>query len=948
MESCGSVAFLLSNSCQIGNQGIKGYIYDTFSASFMKRLLLLSFMLIFAMATAVAQEWEPNTVVVDSLSTQSHLLDLLTGKIPGVHITATDGMPGSEPGIYIRGRNGLTSNTAVILIDGIPYYGPVSLINPQDVESITVLKDAASILPYESNASGGIVSIRLKTSSSKGLSVSANWNTGIVARQGPDYKTADLSHYLQYWWQAYYNRHLLSSGTPPDGNTFSQSFLTDYMKINPFDRPVTQVFDPRDGTVNPEAGLLWEEDLNWRKEIERIGWKHDGMVSFEGGWKKVDFRSSIGVTDEDSYAVGIGSQRYTASLLSHITPLRRVRITLSLQGAYSKQNGPVKVQTSYDSEMDPFTFARMIGNIYPIHQHLEDGQYALKNGERQLDFGLVTDSDGWMRQSRIQYENYNALESLEKWQHDRDEWGKGQGVLSVGWEPISGLLLEVAGNGFLSNRQRETTRGKDGYYGYCNHTDEKELDIKEVINYKKAIGSHRLHVGAEHWNLENDTYTYYRTTNQYSNTTALDTVTSSIHVERWSLGASYDYKDRYALSLNYIQQSRGYSTYESSGLLSGTRESSSQWQRPAYGGSISWNVDRELFCSDLYWLDKARLFTSYGEMSNEGIGDLSEWNIGVDFGLLKRLSGSICYFDRRVSDTIAFVSFDSGINFFGPTSRNRGLECVLSAILFKTRNTSLSVNGNVSYIHSRVINLSGGRYRLGSYTVAEEGHQLGDFFLPIWVGVDPANGRTVYKALSQDDPDYESYSSSGNYHMVNGVMCTTKPAYAQKDYCGHSVPPVIGGFGLSFKFDAFSFALDSYFQLGGKVYDQVYRQLMNTAGSSAMHKLHVDLENSWKKPGDNTPVNQLDTGNTANTNDSSRWLVSSDMLELTRACFSYDIKGWQRGIKGMTLYVSANNFLMISARRGLYPRMVTYGTSSPDSGKVPSRTVSIGLRMTLN
>lgn len=907
----------------------------------MKRAFYFVLLMCLAMVNAVAQEWDPNTVIVDSLTTQSHLLDLLTGRIPGVHITATDGMPCSEPGVVIRGRNDLISNSALTLIDGVPYFGSLSLINPQDIESITVLKDVAGILSYEPNASGGIISIRLKKGSSEGWAVSVKWDSGIVARQGPDYKTADLPQYLQYWWQAYYNRHLLSSGTAPNGNDISQWLLTDYMKINPFDRPITQVFDPKDGTVNPAASLLWGEDLDWRKQLERIGLRHDGLVTIEGGWKKANLRGSVGITDEDSYAVGIGGHRYTTSLFSQASPLRNLRISASFQGAVSRNTGPVDIQTSRDSEVDPFTFVRMIGNIYPVHQHAEDGSYMLSNEERQLDFGFVTDQNGYIRTSRNLYQNYNAIESLKKWQEDYDEEKMGQGLVSLSWEPIPDLLFEVTGNGLLSNSRRSFARGIDGNYEYCYNTDETDLCVKETVRYRKTVGDHHFGVRAEHRGFSYETYQEFQLLNHYENSTLRDTTKTDTFYDDWFLNADYVFKGKYAFSLNYRQLSRN-RTEENTSIFPAGTHTSSQPGLPTYGGSVSWMIDRENFCAAIPWLDKARIRISCGKMSNQGRGYFGEWNAGLDFGLAKRVVGSVCYFDRLTTDTLFFINPIE----VEPTFRNRGLETSLNVLLLKTSDLSLSFSGNLSCIHNRIMSIPRGVIRSGN-VIYQENHSLAEFYLPLWLGVDPATGRSIYKAIPPEDPNYESYASGGNYHLVNGVMCTTKPTYAQYEYCGPSAPPVVGGFVISFKYKALSLALDGYFQFGGLILDWGYHDLMITNNPDTMHRLHTDLANSWEKVGDQTDIPQLDSGNGWASYTTSRWLVSSDMLELTRACISYDIRGWQKGIKGITLYVSANNFLMISARQGLFPRMVSYGTTFI-SGKVPSRTVSLGVRMNLN
>ena len=367
----------------------------------MKRAFTIIVLQLLCAGISVAQSRDSAVVAIDSLAPQTIFTKSLAGKVPGVMVFATDGMPDSAPSIYFRGYS-VYGGSPFILLNGLPYYGDISSLNANDIESVTVLKDISDILVYGDNASNGILSVRTRQASRKGLSVSASWQTGAVFRQGRDYRTMDTPEYLETWWEAYRNFYQeyyssVSFSADAGNSALEQLFVYD---LNAYGVPANQIIDPATGKYIAKGEPLWKDDLNWRDYVERTGILHDGSLAISLGSRLADFRANLGYTDDNSYVIGAGLQRYTASVNAEIRPFAGFRLATSVLGTVSSRTG----WQSGHSE-DPFSFVRNIGNLYPVHQHNADGSYKLSAaGEPVLDYGLY-----W----RTQYAGKNAAGMME-------------------------------------------------------------------------------------------------------------------------------------------------------------------------------------------------------------------------------------------------------------------------------------------------------------------------------------------------------------------------------------------------------------------------------------------------------------------------------------------------------------------------------------------------------
>ena len=913
----------------------------------MKRVVVTITFLLLCGGVSTAQEKDLDVVRIDSLSTQTIFTKSLAGKVPGVMVFATDGMPDSAPSLYFRGYS-VYGGTPFILLNGLPFFGNISSLNANDIESVTVLKDISDILVYGDNASEGILSVRTRQASQKGISVTASWRTGAVLRQGRDYRTMDTPQYLETWWESYRNYYLVEHYSPAEAGNMALESMFSY-DLNAYGVPANQVIDPSTGKYIAQGEPLWKDDLNWRDYVERTGILHDGSLVISLGGRRADFRANLGYTDDNSYVIGAGLQRYTASLNAEVRPFVGFKVATSVLGTLSSRTG---WQSGYSE--DPFSFVRNIGNLYPVHQHNADGSYKLTaEGEPILDYGFY---------SRAQYAGKNGAGMME---FDRNNGIKRQmlnSTLNAEWRFLGHFTLEASGNLAFHSKNQYVEQGYIGDYSggispyyvssVSNLSEQHNHSFRGAAAYEQDFGKVGIKLRAG-YELTKVATVYDQEKKAIGEGAivgeATPRYTTTVSYGGWFASTSLRLSDLWTLS-GIIRENDIHLTIDREGSSFVNPDTEG---RLSYGLHSAVNIDRLPFLASVRGLDQLQLNVSLGQMGNQASsGDIRELTAGVSFGLFGRIRGSAAWYDRIVTDSLSLVLFtgllpsDPVTEYSGPTIRNRGLEVALCADLVKTNHFLMSLSGNVTLMNDIFVDTGHGTYSSGNIRF-EEGHHPRSFYLPVYLGADPQTGKVLYLAKDTDDPDY-SDSYADKIFTRDGQRCTYYQYAAKSDWAGQAAPSLMGGVEFVVRYKSLALSLDGYFQAGGKCVDAGYRDLMLATNSRRHCRLHVDLERSWKNPGDYTDVPVLNTGDYNYSASSSRWLVSTDMFELTRACLSYDLATpFLKGVSGVTVYVTANNFLMISAREGLYPRQYAFNVSVSGSVSAPARTVSLGARFSL-
>ena len=343
----------------------------------------------------------------------SSVTSALEGTVSGVQINSTIGSPGNDPHVYIRGVGTINGSSSILyILDGVAFGGNISDLNPADIESITVLKDAASAALYGNRASNGVILITTKKGSQGRLQMNLDIKQGVYQRGIPEYKLADARTWMEIYWQAMKNEQIANGSTPEEAAAYtSANLIADKVWINVFDKAADKLFD-ENGKMVPDARISdnFADDLDWYKFGLRNGRRSEYNFSGNGATEKSDYFFSLGYLDENGYVTNSGFERFSARANVNIRPVNWFKGGLNINAThqnYSNTNGNESGASSYTNL---FMFARQIAPVYPAHLHYNElgeanyGQYILDaNGNKQWDGGDYLNADGATVQTRNQY-----------------------------------------------------------------------------------------------------------------------------------------------------------------------------------------------------------------------------------------------------------------------------------------------------------------------------------------------------------------------------------------------------------------------------------------------------------------------------------------------------------------------------------------------------------------
>ena len=220
----------------------------------------------------------------------------LDGLAPGVQVTSGSGQPGSGTTVAIRGFGSINaSSTPLYVVDGIPFDGAISAINPDDIASISILKDASASVLYGSRGANGVVLITTKRGNRHETNVDLRINVGVSSRAIPRYQTVGAKDYMEIMYSAFYNKYGNSALAQMAGG--SERIFGANEMYNPYDLPIAQLFTA-DGRVREDARLLWEED--WLDQVtDNAALRQEYGASISGGNEKSQYMFSLGYLNED-------------------------------------------------------------------------------------------------------------------------------------------------------------------------------------------------------------------------------------------------------------------------------------------------------------------------------------------------------------------------------------------------------------------------------------------------------------------------------------------------------------------------------------------------------------------------------------------------------------------------------------------------------------------------
>jgi len=933
-------------------------------------------------ATQIKSEQLENRPLTNALS-------VLEGSTSGVQVQNSAGQPGAAPEIRIRGFSSINgSNTPLYIVDGVPYAGDISSLNSNDIESLTVLKDASSTSLYGSKAANGVIIITTKTGKSNKDKFSLNVSTGMTSRSIKDYDRVDAYQYYPLEWEAIRNsRPMTTPAEIASANSYASGRVGTVLVTNPFNVPVGSVVGT-DGKLNPNAQLLYPEDLNWEKQLERAGVRKNIDFSYQGKSEKSNYFASLGHLTEEGYIQKSGFERTTGRLNLNTSLNDWFKTGVNISGALTNSKLGVDGVENTNAFSNPFMVMRTMGPIYPVFDHTENGDYALDISGNKIYSTKRGSSAANGR--NVVYETLNNTDVV-----------KGLALSARTFFEISFLKdfkfttnVSIDKSYFNRTYSYNTLIGDGAPSGLIGKDDKilTGLTYNQLLNYSKKVGNHNFSalLGHESFDYERE-WTSGNKTGQvvpeiiefinYSTATGLTSFTRNYATESYFSRIGYDYMDKYIFSASLRR--------DGSSKFSSQNRWGNFWSA---GGA--WVISKENFLVNSSWINDLKLRASIGKVGNDshiisdrndsgskinglnyyvnmptfslgydngneggivtyaaGAPDLkwevnTQKDLAVEFGLFKnRLKGSIEYYNRETDGLIFAVpnplssGLDNRMENIG-SMYNRGFEIALDGVILKTNDFSWSLNVNASTIKNKITDLPQGEIIDGTKKLAV-GQSIYDYWLRDWYGVDPSDGYALYVA----DPK-KMIANDASGRVVNGVNVTTDQNKALYHYAGSAIPDLFGSFGSTFKYKGLQLDVMCSYQIGGLMYDTNYSVLMQS-GNSYGSAFSTDILNRWQKPGDITDVPRLDVTRSPQSNAASdRWLIGSDYLALRQINLSYKLPSElisKLEIDNATIYVNGENLMLFTKRQGMDPTQSFNGTTQ--NRYIPSRVITLGFNL---
>ena len=915
-----------------------------------------------------------------------NVTNALVGAAPGIQTTASNGQPGSSPGIRLRGYTSYSANASpLIVVDGVVYDGGLANINPDDVESLSILKDASTSALYGSRGANGVIIITTKKGRKNRNQLSFKMTHGFSQRGLPEYDRVGPYEYYPLMWESYRNS-LAYSGTTPlaTASQTATNGIKNLLGYNPFNVANNDIVRT-DGTLNPNAQLLWADDLDWSGAATRVGSRKEYAINYNGGTDKSDFYSSFGYTNEKGFLINSDFKRFSGRVSVNTEATNWFKTGFNLSGSMVNSN-----QANDGSGIvNPFYFSRGMGPIYPIYAHNQTtGAYLLDaNGQRFYDFGNLT-SIG-LPTRPFNTGRHAIAENL---------WNENlfnRNILStraygtIVFTPELNFTTNIGMDlqDYLGQSYQNKQVGDGAPAGRSSRTSTKTTSytFNQLLNYAKRFGDHNLSVLAGHENYDlKYNYLYGFAQGQvidgntelenFSTINDLTSQTDRSRLESYLSRINYDFDGKYFVSGSFRRDgnSRFYKNV--------------RWDN-FWSAGIAWRLDREAFFT-VSWVDQLKLRASYGKVGNDGglgyypyqalynlgynnaqepgfvQGSLANeeltWetakslDFGVDFGFWKnRLSGSIDYFNR-VTDGLIFSvpqPLSNGgtnggtlaVNQNIGSMVNNGIEVQVNGDIIRNRNFNWNMGINWTSFKNEMTKMPDNRQEIidGTKKIMK-GHSIYDYWLRHFYGVDPADGAALY-SFNTWNPANSRIIDKGN---GQADTVTTDINNAKYFYTGTSaIPDFYGSIQNTLTYKNFSFSFLLTYQVGGQVYDGVYGSLMN-AGSYGT-ALHTDILSRWQKPGDLTTVPRMDNGKVGVFDAASdRWLIDASYLSVNNLNLAYNLPRTllsRINSSGGRVYVSAENVYFFSKRKGMNVNGSFNGTTG--NTYTPNRVISAGINL---
>jgi TonB-linked SusC/RagA family outer membrane protein len=850
----------------------------------------------------------------------------LQGRVPGLQSVSPNGQPGGSQTIRIRGVSSVTGNNdPLFVVDGVPINSgdfsrqtttsnALAGINPNDIESVTVLKDAAATAIYGSRAAAGVILITTKQGKSgkTKLRLDVEQGFGNIAYQSDLAKPLNSADYIA----------LTREGLVNAGATTAQ---------------ITSILNT--------LGSNSTENTDWLDVVTRQSNFTNVNFSASGGDQKTTFYTSVGYNEQEAPVITSAFKRYSTNINLNHKATDRFSFGFSLNGSYVNQKTP----TSSGFFRNPILSAFFLRPT--ISPYEADGSLSIDAAK----FGQIFNPLAIADYDRESFNNIKAISTINA----RYNIAKGLDISTKFGLDYIGIEEEVYQNPFFGDAR--TTNGRVDVlttrlsnWVWTNMLDyhhdflkSRDLSMDAKFGYE-AQKSKQYNVNAE-------------------GTGVPFTRLLSLPAPSTPLTASAQREDYSQVSLFSLLQFNYKSKYSLSGSF--RRDGSSRFgTNDRYGNFYSvgtaWNIDQENFLQDVSQLSALKLRASYGVTGdNRGVtpydwratyafgSDYNQqpgsapntvgnpsltWetnkqlNFAIDFGLFKsRLGGSVEWYTRK-SENLLFdvpLSLTSGFTTLKSntgTMVNKGWEVAINGTPVRTKNFTWDINFNISLNRNKVTSLPNGNADINAGNqIRRVGENISSFYTRLWAGVDPANGDPLW------------YTDATRKTTTNNI-----PSFM--DIIGTAMPKGFGGVSTTLRYKQLSLDAQFNYQYGNKVYDNWGFIMWSDGAFPTLNKIQKQLSR-WQKPGDIADLPIYVYGNTNSSNEeSSRWYYKGDFIrlrDLTLSCRLPKPRSEKARFDDITFFVKGTNLWTKTFDKGI--------TFDPEQGFNGTNDLQVFIQRTL-
>ena len=914
-------------------------------------------------------------------------LDALNGNVTGLQMQESNSFS-ADPDITIRGIGSLeASTTPLIVLDGLPYNGNMSDINPADIASMTVLKDAASNALYGARGANGVILITTKSAQRGNTKVnfSARWGANSDGRVKYDYIT-DPGQYYEAHYQAMLNYYM---------NTLGQSFGAAHANANNilggsttegglgymvYSVPENEFLIGTNGRLNPNAVLgnrmaygnqvytLYPD--NWTDEGLRNGFRQEYNLSVSGGSERFTFLGSLGYLKADGLCWGNDIERYNAKMKADYQAFDWLKVGGTAGYTRSTTN----------SNMNVFYTIYQVGPIYPLYLRDGDGNIMTDANGRMYDYGSGDNAGCY----RAVDPNGNLVQS--------DRLDKDRNVINAfnlqGYADFNFLKyfrLTVNGSAYITETRNQY--GINPYYGYTvntggysqvSHYRTSDINFQQLLDYNQSFGLNNVDVllGHEYSRTTSTTLTGARNRVAMFNQNhelagavidaSMDSYITKYNVEGYFIRGQYDYDNRIFASFSF------------------RRDGSSRFAKGHRWGNFwslggAWIISKESWFPQSPMVNMLKIKASYGEQGNDGIGDyryidtytiknsdgqvayvfrekgneditwetVGSFNCGVEFNLFNnRLNGGLDFYVRNTKDMLMWFTSPYSVGYSGYYDnigdiRNTGIELTLDGRILDFKNCKWNVGLNLTWERNRITYLPDDKKQLtvdgyngysGSSLFYGEGLPVYTWYLKQYAGVSEDGQSLFYYTDENGNKATTTIYDNGGYYT-----------------CGSALPDVFGGFHTTLELYGFDLNVQFNYSIGGKKFDSTYQSLMQTPYNSWVGgQLHKDILNAWTVNNTESEIPRWQYNDINSGSSSDRWLTDASYLSLRNITLGYTLPQQitrKAAMSKVRVYVAAENIYYWSKRKGFDPRMgALYGNyNSTSYYSFPMRAISGGV-----